>query len=90
VGVPGVIWWAFQAWPGGRPRRGLGGVLGATCWDLNLFLCRYCKIYINYRGARQIAWLMFQTLLRRSALAAVFSSVVWVRDKEAGVRNKNI
>ena len=41
----------------------------------------YCKIYINYRGARQIAWLMFQTLLRRSALAAVFSSAVWVRDK---------
>jgi hypothetical protein len=34
----------------------------------------YCKIYINYRGARQIAWLMFQTLLRRSA---VFSSAVW-------------
>src|SRR5271154_1632855 len=39
------------------------------------------KIYINYRGARQIAWLMFQTLLRRPALAAVFSSAVWVRDK---------
>jgi hypothetical protein len=41
----------------------------------------YCKIYINYRSARQIAWLMFQTLLRRSALAAVFSSAVWIRDK---------
>jgi hypothetical protein len=41
----------------------------------------YYKIYINYRGARLIAWLMFQTLLCRSALAAVFSSAVWVRDK---------
>jgi hypothetical protein len=46
----------------------------------------YCKIYINYRGARQIAWLIFQTLLRRSALAAVLSSAVWVRDKNIGVQ----
>jgi hypothetical protein len=44
----------------------------------------YCKVYINYRGARQIVWFMFQTLLRRSALAAV-SSAVWVRDKAAKV-----
>jgi hypothetical protein len=41
----------------------------------------YCKIYINYRGARLIAWFIYQTLLCRSALAAVFSSAVWVRDK---------
>jgi hypothetical protein len=43
----------------------------------------YCKIYINYRGVRQIAWIMFQTLLCRSALAAVFSNAVWVRDKKS-------
>jgi hypothetical protein len=49
----------------------------------------YYKIYINYRGACLIAWLMFQTLLRRSALAAVFSSAVWVRDNYcAGNRAK--
>jgi hypothetical protein len=30
-------------------------------WDFNHFLCMYCKIYINYRGARLIAWLIFQT-----------------------------
>ena len=38
-------------------------------WDFNQFLCMYCKVYINYRAARQMAWFMFQTLLRRSALA---------------------
>jgi hypothetical protein len=76
-------------------RRGLGGsrepgpefpgVVPGVYWDFNQFLCMYCKIYINYRGARQIAWLMFQTLLRRSALAAVFSSAVWVRDKSGSM-----
>jgi hypothetical protein len=59
-------------------------------WDFNQFLRIYCKIYINYRGARLIAWLMFQTLLYRSALAAVFSSAVWVRDKLSNSNTSNL
>ena len=41
----------------------------------------YCKIYINYRRARQIAWLMFQTLLRRWALGVA---------RRAGVRKAKV
>jgi hypothetical protein len=58
----------------------ISGRCPGVYWDFNHFLCMYCTIYINYRGARLIAWLMFQTLLCRSALTAVFSSAVWVRD----------
>ena len=40
------------------------------------------KVFINYRAARQIARFMFQTLLRRTALAVqIRSSAVWARDK---------
>jgi len=35
---------------------------------------------INYRGARQIAWLRFQTLLRIALAARV--SAIWIRDNE--------
>jgi hypothetical protein len=65
---------AIQAWiKGGAGEPGLNfRALSGAC----------IRISINYRGARQIAWLMFQTLLCRSALAAVFSSAVWVRDNE--------
>src|SRR5947209_3368952 len=50
----------------------------------------YCKIYINYRGACQISWFMFQTLQRRSALAAVFSCAVWVRARVKTPNSKRI
>src|SRR5271170_4281262 len=54
---------AIQAWiRGGSASRGL---------NFRALSGRVLGFHINYRDARLIAWLMFQTLLRRSALAAV-------------------